>query len=457
VLSQSFVFDILSTQRVIYLAKFKFYNNQFLIPYLKNDRGLPYYRRIVPADLRHRFPTSVILTRLFEKNGSLATQCYKLGQQHSELFDAFRTNPNAKLPGDKRAVEALLHKYGLRAGVGSAPIPRHQNPYHKYSETPHLDDFLHYYNERVEEGLATNLDADAFKALSDGFPALLSDAKRIYLQDPREGKWRVSSESYWDRLISFKGDMPLVSFTHLLAREYKDTRSAQGAKTQTVMKELNILKSGFSKAFLELGILETNNPFKNLRPDRLGKDATKKPSLTHDQVRAIISAPECENKNFALIQMATGARCSEIAGLRLMDFSSQLKAITIIEYENRTLKTENSRRTTPLLDFGLLAVGKCPSDDAVFFPRYSDGKSVKGDNASANINKWLNKIVGKGITSHCFRHTLTTLLREADVPEDLREEITGHSNQKSSANYGEASSLERKSKALEKAFSFLKE
>jgi len=51
---------------------------------------------------------------------------------------------------------------------------------------------------------------------------------------------------------------------------------------------------------------------------------------------------------------------------------------------------------------------------------------------------------------------LTTLLRNADVPEDLREEITGHSRQRTAANYGEASSLERKLRAIEKAFSFLK-
>ena len=438
------------------MAKFKYYDRYFVIKYLKYDKGLPYYRRRVPIDLINIIDEKEIIIRLHEKNGSLEGQCRRIGEEHTILFQQLRLNPN-HYGTNKAKINALLSKHGTWAGMGINPLPYSQNGGSHFSRTPHLDDFFDYYNHKEQTGQLTKLDEDALAALRDGYPALLSDAKRIYLQDPREGKWRSTSIAYWSKLIAFKGDLLLAAFSPQLAREYMELRLKEGAKTQTVQKELNIFRSGFNKAMLELGITTGNNPFKNLSPPRLGKDATKKLTLTQDQIRLILAAPDCENKNFALIQMATGARCSEIAGIRVKDFDKRNAALTIIEYEDQTLKTENSRRTTPLLDFALRAVNDSLSDSIVLFPKYSDGTNkTKGGNASANLNNWLKRVVGPNITNHCFRHTLITLMRDADVPEDLREEITGHSRQRTAANYGDASALKRKRKALERAFSFLK-
>jgi integrase len=437
------------------MARFKYYDRYFVIRYLKYDKELPYYRRRVPNELVNIIDEKEIIIRLYEKNGSLEGQCRRLGDEHTTLFKQLRLDPN-HYGTNKARINALLSKYGAWAGMGINPLPNSQNSGSEFSRTPHLDDFFMYYLHRKEAGQLTKLDEDALNALRDGYPALLSDVKRIYLDDPRDGKWRSSSIAYWDKLIAFKGDMLLTAFTPQLAKDYLGLRLKEGAKTQTVQKELNIFRSGFNKAMLELGITAGNNPFKNLSPPRLGKDATKKLTLTQEQIRLILAAPACENKNFALIQMATGARISEVAGARVQDFDRNTGALTIIDYEDQTLKTENSRRTTPLLDFALKAVDDSLSGSVVLFPRYSDGKSkTKGGNASANINNWLRSLLGPNISSHCFRHTLTTLLKNADTPQDLREEITGHSQQATSANYGEVSSLKRKREALERAFSFL--
>jgi len=439
------------------MASFKYYDRYFVIRYLKYDKGLPYYRRRVPGDLVSIIGKKEIIVRLHEKNGSLEGQCRRLGDEHTTLFEQIMLNPN-HYATKKARIDALLSKHGVFAGMGIEPLLASQNGGNEFSRTPHLDDFLYYYEQQLTSGKLTDLDDEALAALRDGYPALLSDAKRIYLDDPRQGKWRSSSIAYWDRLIAFKGDMLFTAFSPQLAKEYLGMRLKEGAKTQTVQKEINIFKSSFNKAMLELGINTGNNPFKNLSPPRLGKDATNKLSLTQDQIRLILAAPSCENKNFALIQMATGARISEIAGARVQDFDRKTGALTIIDYEDQTLKTENSRRTTPLLYFALKAVNEVISDSVVLFPRYSDGKSkTKGGNASANINHWLRSLLGPNVSSHCFRHTITTLLKNADVPQDLREEITGHSQQGTSANYGEVSSLKRKRKALERAFMFLEE
>jgi len=438
------------------MARFKYYDRYFAIMYLKMDKGLPYYRRKIPRDLIPQLGKKDIVIRLFKSNQSYEAQCRMLGDEHSVLFAKLKENPELYGPNRER-IQALLAKHGTSVGMGILPIPAAENQYPEYGDTPHLDDFLLYIQHQVDSKRKTPTDTAALEALKNGFPALLSDAKRIYLDDPRQGKWRVSATAYWDKLIAFKGDLQLKNFSHKFAKEYRDQRLEQGAKTQTVMKEMNILRSGFNKAFLELNILTSNNPFKNLSPDKLGKDATKKPSLTHEQIKTILASPPSEHKAFALIQMLTGARISEVAGVRLQDVDEKNETITFIEYEDRTLKTNNSSRTTPLLDFALKAIRECPTDGVVLFPRYSDGKTTKGDNASANINHWLRSLLGPNITSHCFRHTMTTLLKNANVPEDLREEITGHSRQRTSANYGEASALKRKRKALERAFSFLKD
>lgn len=74
----------------------------------------------------------------------------------------------------------------------------------------------------------------------------------------------------------------------------------------------------------------------------------------------------------------------------------------------------------------------------------------RADAASASVNKWIRSM-GITKTSHSFRHSVISLFRDAGIPRDLWEEITGHSGQRISDGYGVGVSHTRKYEALSKA------
>lgn len=85
------------------------------------------------------------------------------------------------------------------------------------------------------------------------------------------------------------------------------------------------------------------------------------------------------------------------------------------------------------------------------FPRYitTEG-TVNADSAGASVNKWLKGQI-TGLTSHSFRHTLKTYLREV-TSKAISDEITGHSSADVADSYGLGVSLKTKLDALKKAF-----
>ena len=91
----------------------------------------------------------------------------------------------------------------------------------------------------------------------------------------------------------------------------------------------------------------------------------------------------------------------------------------------------------------------------MLFPRYNNlVEAPKADGASASVNKWI-KSLGIQKTSHSFRHSVISLFREAGIPRDLWEEITGHSGQRISDGYGHSVSNAKKLNALSSALSCL--
>ena len=80
------------------------------------------------------------------------------------------------------------------------------------------------------------------------------------------------------------------------------------------------------------------------------------------------------------------------------------------------------------------------------FPRYVDevNGSIKNDNASAACKKRLIALLGKDTpTSHGFRHTLSTRLRNVECPKELRNELGGWAKDISDL-YGSPSDLRLK-------------
>lgn len=86
------------------------------------------------------------------------------------------------------------------------------------------------------------------------------------------------------------------------------------------------------------------------------------------------------------------------------------------------------------------------------FPRYATSEMVKADTASASLNKWLRRVTGNpDVSSHCFRHTLEDMMREANVPKPIQTAIGGWGKTDMADNYGKGYSLRVKKESLEAA------
>jgi integrase len=226
-----------------------------------------------------------------------------------------------------------------------------------------------------------------------------------------------------------------------------------------VQKEINIIRAVFNKAIIELR-MNVRNPFESLSIPNVGKDADKRDTFTIDELKAILKVSierDDDIRRLVILQLFTGSRISEVAGLKKEDvrLNEAVPYVMLEENEKRRLKTGNSVRVVPLVEPALEAVKKQlkVAEGGCLFPRYNQQEKTSGDAASAAVNKYLKGFTeGVNKTSHCFRHTLEDLLRDADVTRDVKDELTGHRNQSMSDNYGKGSALSKKLEALNKAY-----
>ena len=94
----------------------------------------------------------------------------------------------------------------------------------------------------------------------------------------------------------------------------------------------------------------------------------------------------------------------------------------------RSLKTASSARVIPLVGSSKWAAERIlaqPNGSEFAFPNYNDGQRTNANSASAALNKWLKKKIGRGYTIHSFRHSMRDRLRALECPSDIIDEIGG--------------------------------
>lgn len=452
------------------MATFSFYESTFEVKYLKyiGATKTPYYQRRVPSELTDRFGTKMLKIRIDLSKGSLVTQINDLSKWHDSLFKGMIANPDTRLPTEREAAISLLYEYGLKEGQGIKPLSPSQNGGAEYSDTPHLDDFFHYYNQRKSEGRLTDTDELALEALKSPLPKMVSELFDIYISvKPRPDWWVIRKRRIWSRFLKEVGDMPVALIDRDAARKYRDIRELdtvkrlnedgelveQPIKSGTIESEINLLRAVFSEALPELK-MNIPNPFTRMRSTKQGKDAYKRETLDRDEMEHLIKYCRDHNDDLAtllLMEAFSGSRLGEIVGLRKSDvkLDDPIPNYTIAEYGEKTVKTGQSLRTVPIHPVVLpllRAQYKRAVKNGALFPQYNNLKDrPKADSAGAATNKRLRNIFrDKHITNHCFRHTIIDAFDNANISEDRRKQFMGHSRQGVAANYGKGRSLEVK-------------
>ena len=369
-----------------------------------DNNGLPYYQRSVPKDLKGRIGKSLFKIKLEPTRGNnIAAQAASLAREHDALFKALREDPTLTVSEQKIAAIALLAQYGLKQGDGNVRLQWPSIPANAQDDQPHLDPFFDAYAENKHDGIENPTEELARKILTSPLPLLLSEALNVYFSNHSRGQdvaFRKTTKAHWEKLVTLTGDIALASLDRGMAIAYMNSRLNRGLKTQTVQREMNMLSAVVNKAIIELEI-PMRNPFERLTPPSLGDDAEQKMVLNKDQLSFVIKAARSANdeiRRIVLLQAATGARISEIVGLRVEDVKS-LNAINYLHFKRysdlhgkRTLKNTNSVREVPLLPFAAEAVAQQVnlSSGTWLFQRYISSEGlVKGNSADAAVNKWL--------------------------------------------------------------------
>ena len=155
---------------------------------------------------------------------------------------------------------------------------------------------------------------------------------------------------------------------------------------------------------------------------------------------------------FPLIALLSGMRLEEIAGLRIHDLRQDEETrrwfFDVHPHGGRSVKTASSIRTVPvhpeLERIGLLlyrqsvaaeqsakAASARSAHSASLWPALRP--QVKGRPVSVQWSKWFGRLLRKkaGITDrrkvfHSFRHSFKRMARDAGIPEEMHDALTGH-------------------------------
>lgn len=284
--------------------------------------------------------------------------------------------------------------------------------------------------------------------------------------------------------IELHGDIGLGEITKAKAREYRDAlarvpkrlpknlrgltlrqlpaRNLEGYERRgatTINKSIGMLAAIVSYAQRE-GLLDCVpgfvNPFEKdvkLRVDKRAEEERER--FEPSEIAAIFEAGVFKNGErpaagageaafwFPLIALLSGMRLGEIAGLRLRDLCQDEDTegwlFDVNPRGGRSVKTASSIRKVPvhpeLLTIGLLSyrqslVDRGTKPEGSLWPTL---RSAEGRSLSAPWSKWFSRLLRKkvGITDrrkvfHSFRHTFKRMARDAGIPKEQHNAMTGH-------------------------------
>lgn len=413
----------------------------------KHSEGPYYYRRRVPKELTKAIGKTYIVQSLRTRDKVLAAKrIAHLVRRDDEQWHRMR---NGLVPEtDREQAVELLERFQLDA------IP--------FSEQEAADLARDVFIEHLERKVPANehpvdhLEAHEFRALSilNGQEQFtLSDAKRVYLKSrdglevrPDNRKLRNTVDAAFDLVIGVIGDRLIKKCRRRDVSEVIAVALAGQSKTTTIKRKLGVVRAAVNELIREYELADVRNPFNDFKIPKLGEDSDERVSLDAEQVKVLreyVESTDSDTANIIGLLLDTGARISEIAGLRREDVMLDVEVPHIIIHVNpfRRLKTKASRRKVPLVGSALSAATRAleRAESDFLFTRYVGENRVKNDGASAAVNKVLKRL--KCGTAHCLRHTMKTRLRNADIPEPRANEIQGWARQSVADHYGEQTAL----------------
>jgi len=233
----------------------------------------------------------------------------------------------------------------------------------------------------------------------------------------------------------------------LWMREARDDRGRRAVAETTVRRAFYVLRKALQGAVRD-GIIAAN-PLARVDPP-----VARAPEADHFTVREVADILDSARDTYLypllLAVASTGARRSELLGLRWQNIDVENNSIHILSALNATrdglvladLKTQGSRRRVPVpqevIDAlvalrqvtaqGFLGIARVVGDDEYVFQR-RDGRPLSFD----TVNRHLNVVaqaagVGRRVGLHMFRHSAATRWLDGGLNPRATSELLGHAS-----------------------------
>ena len=263
---------------------------------------------------------------------------------------------------------------------------------------------------------------------------LLSEALSTYLKLKGEGKNKIfdrTAKRSIKYVIGLLGDLPIDVYSSKDASKFRDYLLDRGLLISSVKRIFSSIRSIINLSISEEGISCLNAFSKTYMPESTDAEI-RKPIPTKDIKHIQFLCREYDDDLRWLIALLsdTGMRLGEGVGLLKSDINlnCEIPHINLIPHPWRRLKTKSSERCIPLVGASLWASRKIldnRNDSIYVFPRYTTKDNCNANSASAALNKWLKEQLTDNYVIHGFRHSFRDRLRAVECPSEIIDQLGG--------------------------------
>ena len=279
---------------------------------------------------------------------------------------------------------------------------------------------------------------------------LLSEALSTYLRLKGEGKNKLfvrTAKRSIKYVIELLGDLPIDVYSSKDASKVRDYLLDRGLLISSVKRIFSSIRSIINLSISEEGINCINAFSKTYMPDNDNIEI-RKPIPTKDikHIQSLCREYDDDLRWLIALLSETGMRLGEGVGLLKSDINlnSEIPHIRLIPHPWRRLKTRASERIIPLVNESLWAskrILEYNNDSINAFPRYTSQKECNTNSASAALNKWLKEKLLNEYVIHGFRHSFRDRLRAVECPSEIIDQLGGWSLKSVGQSYGNGFSL----------------
>jgi len=280
---------------------------------------------------------------------------------------------------------------------------------------------------------------------------LLSEALSTYLKLKGEGKDKIfirAANRNIKYVIDLLGDLPIDDYSSKDASKFRDCLIEKGLLVSSVKRVFSSIRSIINLSITEEGITCINAFSKTYMPDKENLDIRKPiPIKDIKHIQSLCREYDDDLRWLIALLSDSGMRLGEGVGLLKSDMKldCEIPHIKLIPHPWRRLKTKSSERCIPLVGASLWASRKIldnRNDSIYAFPRYTTKDNCNTNSASAALNKWLKEQLTDNYVIHGFRHGFRDRLRAIECPSEIIDQLGGWSLRSIGQGYGSGYDLD---------------